>query len=223
MGRIRLILFDLDGTLVDSSRDITNALNHAIAPLGLEPLSVEETVRLVGEGITRLIEKAAGATDEETKEDVLRRFLEFYAGHLTEHTRPYPGVPETLERLGSYRKAVISNKREELSRRLLSELGLDSHFAHILGSDSTPEKKPSPLPLLTVIETEGLTAENALMVGDSDLDIEAGRRAGVVTVGAAYGYRPLESLKDADFLMRESLVELSGIIETIEGRALKPG
>jgi len=216
MGKIRLIMFDLDGTLVDSSRDITNALNHALAPYGLKPMSVEGTVRLVGEGITRLIEKVTGTAGAEMRDDILRRFLEFYSTHLTEHTRPYPGVTETLDRLSAYRKAVISNKREELSRRLLSDLGMDSHFAHIIGSDSTPEKKPSPLPLLTVLKREGLTADEALMVGDSNLDIEAGRNAGVVTVGAGYGYRPPEALKYADFLIKESLSELPDLIERIQ-------
>ena len=121
--KIKLIIFDLDGTLVNSIADITNALNYAIGPYGFEQLTVERTISLVGEGITRLIEKLVGqkadlkATD--LKDVVLKRFLEYYSEHLTDFTVPYPGVPETLEMLGNYRKAVISNKREDLSRRLL--------------------------------------------------------------------------------------------------------
>ncbi|NOZ26291.1 MAG: HAD-IA family hydrolase [Nitrospirae bacterium] len=217
MGKIRLIMFDLDGTLVDSSRDITNALNHALVPCGFKPVSVEETVRLVGEGITRLIEKATGDASAAMRDEVLRRFMEFYSTHLTDHTRPYPGVTETLGRLWAYRKAVISNKREELSRRLLSDLGMEAHFVHILGSDSTTGKKPSPVPVLTVLEREKVNADSALMVGDSDIDIEAGKRAGVVTVGVCYGYRPPEALKGADFLIGERLSELLGILERMGG------
>ncbi|VAX33949.1 Phosphoglycolate phosphatase [hydrothermal vent metagenome] len=216
MEKIRLIIFDLDGTLVDSSRDITNALNYALKPYGFKAMTVEETVKLVGEGISRLIEKVIGTERMEIKNDVLRRFLEFYSDHLTEYTRPYPDVTDTLDKLSTYGKAVISNKREELSRRLLEELGMASCFNHILGSDSTPEKKPSPLPVLTVLKREGLTPAQALMVGDSNLDIEAGRKAGVITVGAGYGYRPLEALKGADFLIRERLVELLEILKKIQ-------
>ncbi len=216
MEQIRLIIFDLDGTLVDSSRDITNALNYALKPYGFKTMTVEETVKLVGEGIARLIEKVTGTEKIGIKDDVLKRFLEFYSDHLTEYTRPYPGVTETLDKLSAYGKAVISNKREELSQRLLEELGMASYFNHILGSNSTPEKKPSPLPVLTVLKREGLTPDQALMVGDSNLDIEAGRNAGVVTVGVGYGYRPLEALKGADFLIRESLSELPDILKKLQ-------
>lgn len=216
MEKIRLILFDLDGTLVDSSRDITNALNYALKPYGFKTMTVEETVKLVGEGIARLIEKVIGTEKIGIKDNVLKRFLEYYSDHLTEYTKPYPGVTETLDRLSAYGKAVISNKREELSRRLLEELGLASCFNHILGSDSTPEKKPSPLPVLTVLKREGLTPDQALMVGDSNLDIEAGRKAGVITVGAGYGYRPLEALKGADFLIKKRLSELLDILKKIQ-------
>ncbi len=214
-GKIELIIFDLDGTLVDSSRDITNALNFALDPWGLGPLTVEETVKLVGEGITRLIEKVTGPGRKEIAEDVLRRFMDFYSAHLTDYTVPFPGVVETLEELRGYRKAVVSNKREALSIRLLDEIGLKHHFAHVLGSDSTAEKKPSPQPILTILEREGTSADRAVMVGDSDIDIEAGRRAGVVTVGAAYGYRPVEALEGADFLIREGLPELPHILTSL--------
>ncbi|GBE36878.1 phosphoglycolate phosphatase [bacterium BMS3Bbin07] len=216
MKKIRLIIFDLDGTLVDSSRDITNALNYALKPYGFKAMTVDETIKLVGEGISRLIEKVIGTERMEIKNDVLRRFLEFYSDHLTEYTRPYPDVTDTLDKLSTYRKAVISNKREELSRKLLEELGLAPYFSHILGSDSTPEKKPSPLPILTVLKREGLTPAQALMVGDSNLDIEAGRKAGVITVGAGYGYRPLEALNGADFLILERLSELPDILTKIQ-------
>ncbi len=216
MGRIKLIIFDLDGTLVDSAADITNALNYGLEPFGFRPLTVEETVKMVGEGITRLVEKVLGTERPELREAVLERFLRFYSGHLTEHTRPYPGVVETLQRLDGYRKAVISNKREALSRRLLEELGMASYFDHILGSDSTPRKKPSPQPVIEVLRREALTPAEAVMVGDSNLDIEAGRAAGVTTVAVGYGYRPLQALAGAAFLIRERLSELLEILKALE-------
>jgi len=199
--KIKLIIFDLDGTLVNSIADITNALNYAIGPYGFEQLTIERTTSLVGEGVTRLIEKLVGRKAADLKDVVLKRFLEYYSEHLTDFTVAYPGVRETLEMLGPYRKAVISNKREDLSKRLLENLGLSGYFDVIWGSDSVPEKKPSPAPVLGMLKKISCRSEEAVMVGDSNYDIEAGRAAGVRTVAVSYGYRHISLLKDADFII----------------------
>src|SRR4030042_2278761 len=115
---IKLIIFDLDGTLVDTSRDITNALNYAIKPYGLKDLTIEDTIKMVGEGITRLIEKVLGDHKPQKKDDVIKRFLAYYSEHLIDYSSVYPYVRETLEKLNGYKKAVISNKKEYLSRKL---------------------------------------------------------------------------------------------------------
>ena len=209
--KIKLIIFDLDGTLVNSAADITNALNYAIAPYGFDQLTIEKTISLVGEGISRLIEKLVGQNAADLKDVVLKRFLEYYSEHLTDLTVPYPGVPETLEILGNYRKAVISNKREDLSRRLLEDLGLSDYFDIIWGSNSVPEKKPSPVPVLEMLKIISCGPDEAVMVGDSNYDIEAGRAAGVKTVAVSYGYRHVSLLKDADFVidnMKELIFKL---------------
>lgn len=186
---IDLILFDLDGTLVDSSVDITNALNFAIEPFHLEKMTVEKTIGMVGEGLTKLVEKMLGDRLAELKKDVLGRFISYYSEHLCDFTRPYPGVRETLGDLGGYRKAVVSNKREDLSRRLLAELGLASYFDAIFGSDSAGEKKPSPKPILKLLDMFSVKPESAVIVGDSDYDVRAGKAAGVRTIAVSYGYR----------------------------------
>ena len=206
--KIKLIIFDLDGTLVNSIADITNALNYAVGPYGFEQLTVERTTGMVGEGVTRLIEKLVGQKAADLKDVVLKRFLEYYSEHLTDLTVPYPGVPETLEMLGSYRKAVISNKREDLSRRLLENLGLSGYFEVIWGSDSVPEKKPSPAPVIEMLKKISCGPDEAVMVGDSNYDIEAGRAAGVRTVAVSYGYRKVSLLKDADFII-DNMKELT--------------
>ncbi len=126
-----LIIFDLDGTLVDSSTDITNALNYAIKPYGLKPLTIKDTVKMVGEGLTRLVEKIVG-NNTGIKNEVLDRFIAYYTEHLTDFTKPYPGIIETLEKLGRFKKAVIANKRESLSKKLLEELGLLRFFDVVL-------------------------------------------------------------------------------------------
>ena len=206
--KIKLIIFDLDGTLVNSSVDITNALNYAIEPYGLEKITVEKTISLVGEGITRLIEKLLGERRTDIGGMVLERFLEHYSEHLTDFTVPYPGVRDTLEMLGNYKKAVLSNKREDLSRRLLDDLELSGYFEIIWGSDSVPEKKPSPVPVLELLKQASCGPDEAVIVGDSNYDIEAGRAAGVRTVAVSYGYRDVNLLKDADFII-DSMKELT--------------
>lgn len=207
MMSIKLVIFDLDGTLVDSSKDITNALNYAIEPYGLKHLTVEDAIKMVGEGITRLIEKLLGEENKGIMPDVLSRFLDYYSEHLLDNTRPYPCVRETLTGLGSYKKAVISNKRENLSRKILEGLGLIGFFDIVMGSDSVPEKKPSPLPVKKVIETLGVGPHEAVIVGDSNLDIEAGKAAGVLTVAVKYGYRPIEVISHADHII-DKITEL---------------
>jgi phosphoglycolate phosphatase len=205
--KIKLIIFDLDGTLVNSSVDITNALNYAIGPYGLEELTVAKTISLVGEGITNLISRLVGQYGPDRTRAVLNRFLDHYSAHLTDFTLPYPGVRETLETLGDYRKAVISNKREDLSRRLLENLALAHYFDFIWGSDSVPEKKPSPVPVLEMLKKVGCGPDEAVIVGDSNFDIEAGRAAGVRTVAVSYGFRDVSLLKGADFII-DSMTEL---------------
>jgi phosphoglycolate phosphatase len=194
-------MFDLDGTLVDSSLDITNALNHAIAPYGIKRLSVEQTKSLVGEGPSRLIEKVVGPYDKALAGDVLAGFVDYYSRHLTDSTRPYPGIKETLERLGGYKKAVISNKIESMSRQILDELGMTAYFDAVLGSDSVEETKPSPKPLFQVMKMFSVGPDESVMVGDSSFDIEAGKAAGTATVAVSYGFRPPDTLNGADFLI----------------------
>ncbi len=218
---VRLIIFDLDGTLVDSSEDLTNALNYAMEPYSFRRLTVTDTIGLVGEGITRLIEKIVGNADPAVKDDVTQRFLGHYTSHILDYTRDYPGVRETLERLGAYRKAVISNKREALSRMVLDRLGLLSHFDLVVGSDSAPERKPSPVPVLKVLTDLGVGPSEAVMVGDSNFDVDAGRAAGVTTVAVTYGYRPRDLIAHADYII-DRMPDLIQLIDEINRRGEMP-
>jgi len=209
---IQLILFDLDGTLVDTSRDITNALNYSLNPYGLDGISVEATIKVVGEGLTRLIEKVLGEERYHLKETVFKRFLDYYSAHLIDNSVIYPNVKETLDILSGYRKAVISNKRENLSVNLLKQLDLDRYFDLIVGSDTTPERKPSAGPLLYAFSKLHISPLEALMVGDSQYDIAAGHNAGVKTVAVTYGYQEKSLLTAADYLI-DSFGDLPGILD----------
>lgn len=208
---IRLIIFDLDGTLVDSSVDLTNALNHAIEPCGIEKLTVAQTKSLVGEGITKLLENLLGPERLSMHAHILGRFMDYYSSHLIDHTTPYPGVTETLAGLQNYKKAVISNKREALSREVLKGLGLLQHFDAVLGSDSTGQKKPSPRPLLKVMQMLSSAPRETMIVGDSNFDIEAGKAAGTITCAVTYGFRDAGLLQDAD-LMIDMFSEIPGVL-----------
>lgn len=211
----RLIIFDLDGTLVDTVQDITNALNYALKPYDIKSLSASDTMKMVGEGVSRLVEKVLPVEKRHLKDDVIKRFLEYYSEHLTDKSREYPLVKETLKNLTGFKKAVISNKREDLSKRLLEELGLAGYFDLIIGSDTAGEKKPSAVPVLYVISKLGVSSEESIIVGDSNYDIEAGKKAGTKTVAVTYGYRPREFLTEADYII-DDIRELIPLLHKIK-------
>ncbi|MCX8069689.1 MAG: HAD-IA family hydrolase [Thermodesulfovibrionales bacterium] len=212
----KLIIFDLDGTLVDSSLDLCNAINYAIEPLGVSKVSVDDTKRLVGEGISRLIEKLVEENDvKSTKDDILERFLFYYNNHLLDNTRPYPNVIETLQVLNKYKKAVVTNKREDMSVNILKGLSMDNFFDFIVGSDTTGHKKPSPIPILYVLEKSNLRPNECIIVGDSNYDIQAGKSANVSTIAVTYGFRPLETLSDADYIIN-NFSDIVTILDKIE-------
>ncbi len=187
---VSLIIFDLDGTLIDSAGDISTALNYAIRPYGLPAVTLEETKAYIGEGVTIMIEKllALKGTISLNKKTLTKRFLEYYSSHLVANTAPYPEVRETLERLSPCRKAVISNKLTGLAEKTLDALDLLKHFELVAGGDSSSERKPSPVPILRVLSLLDVAPHEALMVGDSVYDIAAGRAAGLKTVAVTYGY-----------------------------------
>ena len=209
---IKLIMFDLDGTLVDTSKDITNALNYAIKPYGLKDLTVEDTIKMIGEGITRLIEKVLSNEKSQWRDEVIKRFLAYYSEHLVDYSSVYPYVRETLEKLNGYKKAVISNKKENLSMKLLDKLGLLKYFNLVIGSDTTSERKPSPIPVIHVFTKLGIDPHESIIVGDSNYDIEAGKKAGIKTVAVTYGYRERHYLLDADYII-DNIKDLIIVLE----------
>lgn len=201
MASIELVIFDLDGTLVDSIPDLTDAVNEFLRASGRPALAMEDVKRLVGKGARNLVERALGNGTEEEVEKALAIFLAYNDAHIADKTIMYPGVAETLHELRrqGIRMAVVTNKTEFLSRKLLSVIGIDRYFDSILGADSLPFRKPSPEPVLKALADLKIAPSGAIMVGDSINDIAAGRAAGVVTVGCTFGYGTDAELSQAEY------------------------
>jgi phosphoglycolate phosphatase len=196
---IKLIIFDLDGTLVDSLDDLTTATNHMLVVLGRPPVGREQVRGMVGQGARNLVERALPGAPAPEVEQGLQLFLQFNADHIADQTRCYPGVRETLAVLAesALTLTIVSNKNEELCRKILAVMELDHYFAAIYGADSLPARKPSPEPLRHVMAEFGRRPGETLMVGDSINDIAAGLEAGVATVGCRFGYGAAVELQHA--------------------------
>ncbi len=189
LAGIRLLIFDLDGTLVDSKLDLALSVNAMRERMGLASLAHEVIASYVGQGVAALIRRALGesASDEDVQRG-LAMFLEYYRAHMLDNTRVYPGVREALLELGSRKLAVLTNKSVNFSREMLERLGIARFFAFIYGGNSFAQKKPDPVGVHRLIRDTGATPSETLIVGDSDTDVLTGRNAGVWTCGVTYGF-----------------------------------
>jgi phosphoglycolate phosphatase len=212
---IRLIIFDLDGTLVDSIQDITNALNFGFVPCGIPQLAAAEVAGMVGEGSVRLVEKVIERNNlSADKRMVIKRFADYYESHIVDYTKPYPGVADMLKEMKHYKKAVVSNKLEAFSKETLAYLGLSEYFDIIVGGDGPHGRKPSPMPIHHVLSTLGIKPEESIIVGDSEIDINTGKAVSVKTVAVTYGYGRPGFEKEADFVIRD-LASLPALVRSI--------
>lgn len=193
MSRVRLVVFDLDGTLVDSAQDLATGVNETLARVapGRPALPLDVVKTFVGDGAAVLVQRTLRHVGVDLpKDQVLEVFLECYSRHLLDTTRLYPGTLETLDLLADRTLAVLSNKPGGLSRALLAGLGALSRFALVWGPDDAGGRKPDPGGLRRLLSSLGFDAADAAMVGDSNADVAAGRAAGVRTIGAAWGLNP---------------------------------
>lgn len=189
LGRMDLLVFDLDGTLVNSELDLANSVNATLEKIGRKPLSVERIASYVGRGVTVLITRALGPdSTEELVEQATEIFLKHYREHMLDNTDTYPGVREALDELGGRKMAVLTNKPVRFSRDMLNGLGLADRFLRVYGGNSFETKKPDPFGLNRLMEETASTASTTLMIGDSISDVLAGRNAGAWTCGVNYGF-----------------------------------
>lgn len=208
---VRAVLFDLDGTLVDSAADLMHASNAMLAELERPPVDLPAVRSFIGDGAPKLVERVLAATggvpDPDGTARCLRRFLAIYEADPSAHSALYPGVAETLGALAGagLRLGVCTNKPMAATRRLLGDLGIAHHFTAMVGGDSFPSRKPSPEPVLGLLARLDVRPEEAVFVGDNEHDVAAARAAGVARVLLVpYGYArvPLDSLPHDGILDR---------------------
>ena len=219
--RIRLLVFDLDGTLIDSRLDLIHSVNAMLHHIGRPALDGDVIASYVGDGAPALVRRAVGDTDDEALfRTALEYFLGYYRLHKLDHTTVYEGIAQTLASVANSKNgvrrqmAVLSNKPVNPSRDILQALGLGDFFVRVYGGNSFTTKKPDPLGVRTILQETGFAADEALMIGDSSVDVLTGRNAGLWTCGATYGFAP-ESLEEMppDVLI-ESPRELGELLST---------
>jgi phosphoglycolate phosphatase len=193
-----LLIFDLDGTLIDSRLDLANAVNATRRHMGREPLSNERVYSYVGNGAPVLIRRAMGEQAAEAElQEALEFFLEYYSDHDLDFTTLYPGVEESLNRLlaAGKRMAVLTNKPVRMSRAIVQGLGVGGHFVQVYGGNSFEFKKPNPIGIETLMRETRTDRSRTMMIGDSSVDVQTARNAGVQCCGVTYGFQP-ETLAD---------------------------
>lgn len=216
--KYRCLLFDLDGTLVDSSADLVKSVNLTLNELGLHELSRTQVMSFVGEGIHLLLERTLAAAlgrlpSPAEAQHGLATYRRHYASHLLDQTEPYPQVESILRHFHSLPKAVVTNKPHGFTVELLDGLKLTHWFTAIIGGDSLPERKPSPTPLLEAARLCNTAPDECLMIGDTKVDIEAGRAARMTTCGFVGGFRGRNELVEAGAdLLIETFDELRTLV-----------
>lgn len=193
---MNLLIFDLDGTLIDSKLDLAHAVNATREHMNMQPLPHELIYSYVGNGAPVLLRRSLGpeATEDQVQQ-ALEFFLAYYREHMLDYTTLYPGVAKTLDALlaDGKRMAVLTNKPVRISKAIIEGLGLSKHFFQIYGGNSFEQKKPHPMGIEVLLSESGIDAAKAMMVGDSAVDVQTARNAGIKACGVTYGFQP-ESL-----------------------------
>ena len=193
----RAAIFDLDGTLVDSLQDIGAAMNHALAAHALPVHPLERYRQFVGEGIRLLVSRAVPADRPDAHEPVLATYRAYYAEHMLDHTRPFPGIPGVLERLvaAGFKLAVLSNKPDVATRRLVTALLPEVPFGSVHGERAGVPRKPDPTAALGMAAALGVLPEECVFIGDTGVDMATARGAGMYGLGVTWGFRDDEELQ----------------------------
>ena len=201
----KLVIFDLDGTLLNTITDLGKACNHALETLGFATHPIQAYAYMVGNGVRNLMQKAQPDADEKTIDKLLSLFKEYYNEHCADNTKPYPGIPELLQNLQSkgINFAVASNKYQFATEKIIAKCLPSFHFVAVEGHVEGRHRKPDPSILFSILEKNPVAKRDVLYVGDSAVDIETARRACVESIGVSWGFRSPAELKraNADYIV----------------------
>jgi phosphoglycolate phosphatase len=183
-------IFDLDGTLLDTTEDLAAAVNHVLSRFGLPAIPPERVRGYVGHGVRVMVERALGESQGHLVREGLVLFLEYYREHLLDHTQPYPGMVQLMGKIkdGGGVLSVLTNKPEEFSRRLIAGLSLSNYFIGIVGGDTLTTRKPDPQGVYHLQNLSGVSLQRTLLIGDSETDVETAQAAGVAVCGVTWGF-----------------------------------
>ena len=213
-ARLRAVLFDLDGTLVDTLPDLAASVNFALGRLERPVRTLGEIRGFIGDGVTQLLRDSLGPAHGGLVESALQLFTPHYLEHCAVRSALYPGVAETLDRLSGFPLGVVTNKPEAPSLKLLRALGLAERFKVFICGDTLPVKKPDPAMVREAARRLGVPPESTILVGDAPGDVRAAHGAGALALGVGFGYRPAEELRaaGADFIA-ERFSDIPGFLE----------
>jgi phosphoglycolate phosphatase len=212
---MKLLIFDLDGTLVDSKLDLVHAVNATRAWMNLPAISEQLVASYVGSGAPVLVRRSLGPDASAAEVDrALEYFLGYYRDHMLDNTRLYPGVQEALDRmLGAQNKlAVLTNKPVRFSQAIIDGLGLATHFFRVYGGNSFDQKKPDPIGIETLLTESGVERDRTIMVGDSGVDIRTARNANVKACGVTYGFQPETFKQDPPDIVVDNMLQLADYV-----------
>ena len=217
------VVFDLDGTLVDTGADLVASTNHVLRGFGLPEVDAATLLTYVGDGARTLVSKALGPSRRSLVDEGVTRFLEYYRGHLLDETRPYPGMPDLLRELHArgVHVSVLTNKAEVLSRPILEGLDLMRWIAALVAGDSLPTRKPDPAGFALLLAQRSTPPEHALMVGDSPIDRDTAHAAGVPFCGVTWGFA--STLLAADTTPTLLVDDAAGLRALMEGGLARIG
>jgi phosphoglycolate phosphatase len=210
-----LLIFDLDGTLVDSKQDLVNSVNATRASLGLAPIADDVVASYVGNGAPTLVRRALGPEfSDEQVDQALQYFLAWYRDHMLDHTRLYDGVREALDELRGARvaMAVLTNKPVRFSQTMIERLGLGSHFFRVYGGNSFEQKKPDPVGVDALLAESQADRARAMMIGDSAVDVRTARNARILACGVTWGFQPDSFAANPPDVSIDSMGELPDLV-----------